>query len=136
MSVTNKLTGEVFEVKNITEAVNVWKDISSQIKALEAVKEQMKSLLPKYLNEQGKSEEVDGYYFNSMIVQRRNYNKAVMREVLDEDTFDLFLKPDKTAIDKYLKENAEEIGDASTQLRNTMVDEGRAYTVTKLEKIK
>lgn len=131
------LTGEVLEFADSTpeEIKDSWLQISKQIQALERAKDKLKPKVAELLDEFGKCE-IGDYMFRQMTVQRRNYDKAVMREALDEDTLDLFLVPDKTAIDKYLKENLEELGDVSTRLRESMVDVGQPYSVTKLEQIK
>lgn len=137
ITATHKTTGETVdgEINNISDLINMWRLASEYEKLATNLKDQMKKILPNYLNEDGKSEEVDGYRFTSTNVQRRNYDKSVMREVFDEDTLDLLLKPDKTLIDKYLKEHLEDIGEGSTLLRNTMIDEGRPYNVSKLERL-
>jgi|GEM_PF-5702161 len=36
---------------------------------------------------------------------------------------------------KYLKENIVQLGSISSQLRQSMVEDGRGYSVTKLEKL-
>lgn len=137
MQVVDTLTGEVLEFPDTTpeDIKNSWLQISKQIQALERAKDKLKPKVAELLDEFGKYEFED-YMFRQMTVQRRNYDKAVMREALDEDTFDLLLIPDKTAIDRYLKENLESLGDASTKLRESMVDVGQPYSVTKLEQIK
>lgn len=137
ISATHKTTGETveYDVNNITDMVNAWRLASEYEKLATSLKEQMKKILPTFLDESGKSEEVDGYRFTSLSVQRKNYDKSIMRQVLDEDIFDLLLIPDKTKIDAYIKENLEELGDISTRLRETMVEVGRSYSVTKLERL-
>ena len=134
--VVNVATGEVTEFADESpeDIKNSWLMISKQIQALERAKDKLKPKVAELLDEFGKYEFED-YMFRQMTVQRRNYDKAVMREALDEDTLDLFLVPDKTAIDKYLKENLEELGIVSTILRDSMVDVGNPYSITKLEKI-
>lgn len=136
MQVVDVLTGEVMEFADTTpeDIKNSWLQISKQIQALERAKDKLKPKVAELLDEQGKYDFGD-YMFRQSIVQRKNYDKAVMREALDEDTLDLFLVPDKTAIDKWLKENVEELGEISTTLRTTMVDVGNPYTITKLEKV-
>lgn len=133
--VINKATGEVFEINNLAELITAWRDVSNQIKALEATKELLKKQVSRYTDELGRSEEIDGYWFTTTSIQRKTYDKTVLREVLDEDTYDLFMKPDKSAIDNYLKENIETLGDVSRELRTTMIEDGRPYTVIKLESL-
>lgn len=137
ISATHKTTGELveFDVTNLTELVSAWRTVREYEKLAANLKDQLKKLLPQYTNEDGKSDEIDGYRFTTTFVQRKNYDKAVMRQVLDEDTFDLLLIPHKTKVDEYLKENLNELGEASTMLRESMLNEGRGYSVTKLEKL-
>lgn len=136
ITAVNTISGEVMEFADSTpeEVRDSWLQISKQIQALERAKDKLKPKVASMLDEFGKCE-IGDYMFRQTTVQRRNYDKAVMREALDEDTLDLFLVPDKTAIDKYLKENLEELGDISTRLRESMVDVGNPYSITKLEKL-
>ena len=71
-----------------------------------------------------------------MTTQQRNYDKSVMRQVLDEDIFDLLLIPDKLQVDNYLKENLEQLGEASSKLRESMIPIGDPYVSIRLEKLK
>ena len=132
-----KTTGEILEFnpKSLKEIQEVWQMANEYIKAYTAIKDQLKPLVEAHVNHNGVSEPVNGYQFRVSNVQRYNYDKAVLRQNLDEDTVDLLLVPDKTAIDKYLKENLEELGDVSTELRNSMVPVGKPYSVVKAEKI-
>lgn len=137
VSATHKIYGEqiTLEVEDITQLTSAWRIASEYEKLGKELKDQLKKLLPQYLDESGNTEEVDGYRFTTTFVQRKNYDKAVMRQVLDEDTFDLLLIPHKTKVDEYLKEHLNELGEASTMLRESMLNEGRGYSVTKLEKL-
>lgn len=133
----NRATGEVIDLPANTpeEIVQAWNIAKEYEKAATALKDQLKKLVPNLVNERGVSDEVNGYVFRVSNVQRKTYDKAVLRQQLDEDTFDLFMKPDKTAIDKYLRENLEDLGEASTIIRNSMIDDGKPYQVIKLEKV-
>lgn len=137
ISATHKITGEhiEFDVNNLTELVTAWRTVQEYEKLAANLKDQLKKLLPQYTNEDGKSDEINGYRFTTTFVQRKNYDKAVMRQVLDEDTFDLLLIPHKTKVDEYIKEHLDELGEASTLLRESMISEGRGYSVTRLEKL-
>lgn len=137
MKVVNKLTGEVYELNTDTpeDIRESWQLVSEAIKTLEAAKDKLKPMVQAILDDSGQYDFGD-YIFKLIPVQRMNYDKSVMRQVLDEDTLDLLLMPDKTAIDNYLKENIETLGDASTQLRNTMVAVGRPYSQLRLERVK
>lgn len=133
----NKLTGEVveYEADNLGQIVEAWRSLSEKEKVIKEVKEQLKSLIPLQVNTKGLSEPVGGYMFRVSNVQRKNYDKSVLREVLDEDTLDLLLKPDKPKVDDYIKENLEVLGEHSTRIRQSMVDEGKPYQVIKLERL-
>lgn len=137
ITATNKATGEVVELDANTpeEIVTAWTIAQEYDKTAIALKDQLKKLVPAIVGNNGLSEQYGVYQFRVSSIQRMNYDKAVMREVLDEDTLDLFLKPDKPALDKYLKENLEVVGEGSTLLRNSMVADGKPYQVIKLEKV-
>lgn len=137
ITATNKATGEIVELPANTpqEIVDAWRIAQEYDKTATALKNQLKMVVPELINEKGVSEPVGAYQFRVSSIQRKTYDKSVMREVLDADTFDTLLVPDKPLIDRYLKENLETLGDVSTQLRTSMVDAGAPYSVTKLEKI-
>jgi Zn-dependent M32 family carboxypeptidase len=136
----NKITGEVaeFEVINLPTLMDAYSAAMEYEKVATRLKDQLKKELPKYLDETGKSEVIGNKQFKTNAIQRKTYDKAVLRKVLDEDTFDVLMKPDKTAIDKLLKEEVKRggaIADVSTEIRNSMIPDGRPYSVTKLEKL-
>lgn len=133
----HKITGEVVEaeVTNLTELVSAWRLASEYEKLGKELKDKLKKLLPDYLDESGRTEEIDGYRFTTVFVQKKTYDKAVLRQVLDEDLLDLFLKPDKTKIDNYIREHLSELGENSGLLRDTMVEDGKPYSTTRLEKL-
>lgn len=136
VTATNKHTGEVVSliVNNQEQLVQAWLIAQEYAKVSEKLKDQLKELVPKFV-ESSLSEPIDGYQFRISNIQRKNYDKTVMRDVLDADTFDLLLKPDKPAIDTYLKKNLETLGDVSTRLRETMIAEREPYQVIKLERL-
>jgi hypothetical protein len=135
ITATNKATGEVIELDASTpeQIVQAWQTAQQYSKAADALKDQLKKLVPDLVGSRGISEPIGNCQFRITSVQRMTYDKSVMREVLDADTFDLMLKPDKTAIDRFLKENLEILGDASTALRTSMIAEGNPYQIIKLE---
>jgi hypothetical protein len=137
ITATNKATGEVIELNadNPEQTVEAWRIAQEYDKAASSLKDQLKKLVPSIVGSRGVSEPINNFQFRVSSIQRTTYDKSVMREVLDPDTFDVLLKPDKPAIDKYLKENLEDLGDASTKLRTTMIAEGNPYQVIRLEKI-
>lgn len=137
ITATNKATGEVIELdaNDLAEIVEAWRVVQEYEKAAGDLREQLKKLVPAYANNKGLTDEVDNHMFRVSHIQRMNYDKAIMRRVLDEDIFDVLLRPDKPAIDKYLKENLETLGGASTELRESMIPDGKAYQVIRLEKL-
>jgi hypothetical protein len=138
ITATNKITGEVIELPSSTteEIVNAWQIAQEYAKTADSLKDQLKKIVPDHVGSVGTSSVVGNYMFRVSYVQRMTYDKGVMREVLDSDVFDVLLKPDKTAVDKYLKENLESLGEASTVLRQSMIEDGKGYQVIKLEKVK
>lgn len=135
ITATNKHTGEVIKLPADTpeRIVEAWLIAQEYAKTAEALKDQLKKLVPKFVDDV--SEPINGYMFRVSNVQRMNYDKSVLREAVDEDTLDVLLKPDKTAIDRYLKENLETLGEKSAVLRQSMIPEGKPYTVIKLERL-
>lgn len=120
---------------NLDQIMTAWQLAQQLEKMAKDLKDQLKPKVERYA-ETGASEDINNLRFKIISTQRYNYDKAIMRQVLDEDVFDLLLKPDKTAVDNYLKENLEQLGDISTELRKTMVEVGKPYQVIKLEKLK
>lgn len=136
ITATNKATGEVIELEadTLESLMNAWRVAQEYEKTAKTLKDQLKKLVPKYVSD-GKSDEKDNFVFRVSSVQRMNYDKSVLRDTLDEDTYDVFMKPDKIAIDRYLKENAESLGEISTIIRKSMVADGQPYEVIKLERL-
>jgi len=131
----NVVTGEVYEFSDTTpdEIIVSWNLINETIKALERAKDKLKKKVPDLVNHVGVYEG-ENFTFRVSSVQRVNYDKAVMRQVFDEDLLDTLLVPHKPSIDAYIKENLEDLGESSTLLRESMIEEGKAYQVIKLEK--
>ncbi len=138
ITATNKATGEVIELQADTpeQIVEAWRIAQEYDKAATALKDQLKKIVPSIIGPRGVSDQIGDYQFRVSPIQRMTYDKTVMREVLDPDTFDVLLKPDKPAVDKYLKENLETLGEASTVLRQAMVADGAPFSRTVLEKTK
>jgi len=136
ITATNKVTGEVIELpaESLEDLVSSWKIAQEYEKTAKALKDQLKKIVPKYV-EKDRSEEVDNCQFSVKSIQRMTYDKAVLRNNLDEDTFDVLLKVDKTAVDRYLKENLDKLGEVSTIIRQSMVSDGKPYEVIKLERL-
>jgi len=137
VTATNKVTGEVIELEvgNLEQLIQAWEVASEYAKTADRLKTKLKEIVPAYV-ETNVSEEINGRQFRVSSVQRMNYDKSVLREHLDEDTFDVLMKPDKSAIDNYIKENLEELGERSTAIRQAMIPDGKPYEVIKLEKLK
>lgn len=141
----NKATGEVIELSAGTqeEIVSAWNIAREYEKAATALKDQLKKLVPEIVNTNGTSDEVNGYVFRVSNIQRKTYDKAMLRRLIkDEDFFDTLLIPDKTLIDKLLKGDQKKgiepdprLWSISSELRQSMVDSGKPYQVIKLEKL-
>lgn len=138
ITAVNKHTGEIVELEADTyeKLVQAWQIASEYEKVSKALKDQLKELVPSYISDKGTSPEYNGVMFRQSSIQRMNYDKTVLQEVIDDQglLFEM-LKPNKTFIDKYLKENLAELGDISTTLRKSMQPDGAPYTVIKLEKL-
>lgn len=137
ITATNKATGEVIDLPANTpeQIVEAWRIAQEYDKTATTLKDQLKRLIPRIVGAGGTSEPIGNYIFRVSPIQRQNYDKSVMHRVFDEDVVDILLRPDKPAIDKYLKENLESLGDISTELRASMIQEGQPYTVIRLEKL-
>lgn len=133
----NKATGEVIELESKTpeQIVDAWKIAQEYEKVAKSLKEQLKKIVPTLVNDSGVSEEINKAVFRINTIQRMTYDKSVVRNLIDEDVYDLVTKIDKTKLDTYLKENLESLGDTSTELRASMVPDGNPYQVIKLEKL-
>lgn len=134
---TNKATGEVVDMPASTpkEIVQAWQVAQEYAKTAEKLKDQLKELVPNIVENGQTSDPINGFMFRISNIQRMNYDKAKLREIFDEDVLELLLKPDKPTIDKYLKENLEQVGEGSTLLRQSMIPEGNPYQVIKLERL-
>lgn len=138
IKVTNKITGEVIELDDdrLDQVVEAWKLASEFEKMGKYIKDKMKPLLSAMINDNGTSDEVNGYMFRQSFVQRMTYDKGAIFEAIDDEDLRLeMLTPNKGFIDNYLKENIDITGDIATILRSSMVPAGDPYTVIKLEKV-
>lgn len=136
---TNKHTGEIIELEVDTyeKIIQAWQIASEYEKVSKTLKDQLKKLVPDFVTDNGTSPEYNGVMFRVSNIQRMNYDKSVLREVLDEDTYDLMVKPNKTLVDKYLIEivRDNDVEGISTRLRDSMIPEGKSYQVIKLERL-
>ncbi len=130
-------TGEVieFDASSPEAVIESYRLLNETMKAYEDVKKQLQKRARDVVDERGIYEYKD-HMLRVSGVQRYNYDKAVMREVLDQDTFDLFMEPAKGKLDEYIKENLSSLGDFAKTLRDTMVPVGNPYTVVKLERVR
>lgn len=137
ITATNKATGEIIELPADTpeEIVDAWLTAQEYAKAADSLKDQLKKIVPTLVDDDGKSPVIKNYIFRSSMVQRQTYDKSVIRNVLDEDMLDHFTVVKKSLVDKYIKDNLEELGDLSSELRKGLVPDGSAYSVIKLEKV-
>lgn len=133
MIVVNKFTGEEREFKDSapSEIVASWQLIDSEMKMLEEAK---RALRDKVI-EHNLTSPIGPMQFKVIQVQRKNYDKSVMREVMDEDTVDLFLVPNKVELDKYVKA-LPKLDEQRVKLTHSMIDEGEPYTQVKLGAVK
>jgi hypothetical protein len=133
----NKITGELIELKanGLEEVTESWLLASEMERVAKQLKDSLRDIVPAYIDDKGRTEPHKNHSFRVMSIQRHTYDKAIMRRVLDEDTFDFLLKPDKPSVDKFIKENVVVLGDDSALLRATMIPEGKPYEVIKLEKL-
>ena len=137
IKVVNVLTGEVYELEDDTDEKisTAWQLLSQTIKACERAKDKLKPKIEELVDSKG-LHEVGDHQFRVMSIQRYNYNKATLREVLNPDDFDVLTVPDKPRIDTFIKEHLDVLGDKSTKLRDSMIPVGNPYQTIKLEKLK
>lgn len=135
-SATVERTGELIELpdKTPTDVVASYRLVNETIEAFEKVKKQLQKRASELIDN-GERLEHDGYMIRSYSTQRMAYDPAVLREVFDEDLMATFMEPQKGRIDRYLKEHLEELGPASTRLRESMVPTGRPYSVVRIERL-
>lgn len=133
----NKITGEVIELPTdkLTDLVSAWELAKELEKIGKQIKEEIKQYALPHLNSFDETEVVGKHKFKRVVIQRYTYDKSAVRNILeDEDLIDDFLIIDKPALDLYIKGNLAELGELSTQLRETMIPSGKPYEMFKLEK--
>lgn len=136
---TIKQTGEIIELadETFTDVMKSWQIATDYEKIGKALKEKLKKRILQYIGSNGRSEEIDGYQFRVSNVQKMTYDKAVLRDAVGEDVYDLFMEPKKTAIDEYLAElvSKGDPDDITTKVRAAMLPKGKPYSQTVLEKL-
>lgn len=135
MKVTSmvEVTGEVLEFPASSPQEII--DSLSLVKAYQEAYELVEKKLKKMIQSQDLGGyEYNGYKVKDVYVQPKLYDDFVLREeIKDEDTLASFYKQSKTAIDKYLAEHITEVD--SHRLRTTMIETGKSYRRTFLEKL-
>lgn len=130
--IIDKLTGLMYETDTDEQVIESMILVNDQLKSLDYVKKQLRDLI---IERDLSGKEHNDRLVRVSSVQRMSYDKSLLRELLDEDTYDVLVKPDKTAVDTYIKENLEQLGEISTQLRKNMIPEGNPYTIVKIERL-
>lgn len=134
MKVTNYTTGEVVELNSGTpeEIMESLLFVQQTIKVWESAYKKLKKVADEKVDY---GFEHNGYKFYTNVIQRQTYDMTKLREVFDEDELWGFMELKKTAVDSYIKEHLDELGDKATMLRKTMIELGNPYSITKLEKL-
>lgn len=138
ISAVNKATGEQIDLpaNSPEEVVLAWQVAQEYEKAATALKDQLKKLVPSLVNEKGLSEHINNCQFRVNSIQRMTYDKPTLRRLVpDQDFFDELMKPDKTLIDKLLKDQDPRLWPIGHELRATMIADGNPYQVIKLERL-
>ena len=130
--ITDKTTGLVYDTKTDENVIDSMLEVNAQIKSLEVVKKKLRDMIIE--------RDLSGVEHNNSVVkiintQRRTYDKSIMRRVFDADLYDTLMIPDNKAIKKYISENLDTLGNASTELSKNMVEQGKPYTTVRIEKI-
>lgn len=133
----NEASGEMIELPAGTpeEIVSAYRIAQHYEKVATKLKDQLKTLIPSLLDENGRSPEIDGFQFKQYESQRMNYNIMALKNVFDEDTVNLFLKPQKGLVDSYIKEN-ELDPELKAELKAGLEPDGSIVKSIRLEKVK
>lgn len=137
VSAVNKASGEVIElsVDTFEQLVGAYNTAKEYEKVATTLKDQLKKIIPAFLDEKGKSKiSPDGYQFKRYETQRTTYNKSALRQVFDEDTIDLFLKVNKSSVDSYMKEHDMQPEEVAI-LKAALEPDGSVSVVTRLDKV-
>jgi hypothetical protein len=129
-------TGEVisFDADTPAQVIDSMRLLKEYVEAYDQLKRELQARA-QVMEANGEQLEHNGYGVRIFSAFRKNYDKAVLRQVLDEDTFDLMMEPAKSRIDRYIAENLEQLGEDSTRLRQSMVMAGKPYTTVRLERL-
>jgi hypothetical protein len=134
MKVTNYTTGEIIEIPSETQEqiMESLLEINQTIKLWESAYKKLKGIAEKKIDH---GFEHNGYKFYSNVIQRQTYDMNKLREVFDEDELWNFMELKKTAVDNYIKDHLDDLGEKATMLRKSMIESGNPYSITKLEKL-
>ena len=134
---TNKMTGEMVEIQTATPqdilyAYRLAKEFEDLGKR---IKDCVKKEVPKILDEQGRSQEVDGYIIKSYESQRMTYNRMALYDAFDdEDLIQEFMDVSKGKVDAYIKEH--DLTDEQIEiLRNGLEPNGKVINSVRLERV-
>lgn len=136
VSATVEATGEILThvAETPEQLIDSLAIVNAYIDAYEKVKKQLKARADKLI--EADTYEHGDWLFRRSSVQRQTYDPLVLREVIpDEDTLAGFYKLQKGVVDDYIAEHLGELGEGSSRLRSTMVPDGPAYQVVKLERL-
>lgn len=127
--VIDKALGLVYDVSSPELAIEALLDAQNMAKSLEQTTKEIK----KHLVDHDKYEHKN-YMVRYSATQRQNYNKGKLRELVDDDLFDIFTFVKKGAVDKWLKESIAR-GDPTPPLKSILEAEGDPYTSLRLVKV-
>lgn len=147
VTVVNKLTGEIYDFDWADEEsqAEAYANLSETITALERAKKKIREIVVADMDKrQLDHNKVGGgrFEWHKVISRYYNYDLRIMRNVLDEDLFNQIIKPNKTLIDKFLKESVADPehavipADAGQALRDHMTEERPPSVALKLERSK
>lgn len=129
--IADKATGIVFDVSTPQKAVESLLEAQTIYKSLERTSKRIKAVLRSH-----DGLEHDNHLVRVMNVQRATYNKGKLREFMDEDLLDNFLKVEKGKLDDWLKEQVQNGTDYDTHgIRMALEPDGLPFEVIKLEKL-
>ncbi|MCA9319028.1 hypothetical protein KDA06_05335 [Candidatus Saccharibacteria bacterium] len=99
------------------------------------IKDYVKKEVPKILDEQGRSPEVDGYIIKSYESQRMTYNRMALYNAFgDEDLVQEFMDVSKGKVDAYIKEHDLTPEQIET-LRSGLEPAGKVINSVRLERV-
>lgn len=147
VTVVNKLTGEVYDFAwaDDESQAEAYANLSETITALERAKKKIREMVVADMDKrQLDHNKVGGgrFEWHKVISRYFNYDLRIMRNVLDEDLYNQIITPNKTMIDKFLKEGIADpdhaviTPEAGQALRDHMVEVRPPSVALKLERSK